>query len=186
MTAFQARALLVFVVGVLVAVTVVSSARGSSLADLRQREHRVVARVEQAKTTIRFFERHPALLYRASTKKKAWRDVGLARQRVILGRAELRRIRALIRRQTVQSIPHLREWLCIHQYEGAWTDPDAPYYGGLQMDREFQRTYGLDFYRAKGTADHWTPREQMLVAERAWKTRGFWPWPNTARRCGLL
>jgi hypothetical protein len=54
------------------------------------------------------------------------------------------------------------------------------------MDVEFQTTYGYDFYRAKGTADHWTPREQMLVAERAWKTRGFYPWPNTARDCGLI
>ena len=35
--------------------------------------------------------------------------------------------------------------------------PSAPYYGGLQMDMEFQRTYGLALYRAKGTADHWTP-----------------------------
>jgi hypothetical protein len=26
----------------------------------------------------------------------------------------------------------------------------------------------------------------MWVAERAYKTRGFWPWPNTARVCSLL
>ena len=26
----------------------------------------------------------------------------------------------------------------------------------------------------------------MWVAERAYRTRGFWPWPNTARFCGLL
>ena len=27
-----------------------------------------------------------------------------------------------------------RPWLCIHRFEGAWNDPNAPYYGGLQMD----------------------------------------------------
>lgn len=82
--------------------------------------------------------------------------------------------------------PHKREWLCIQRYEAPWTDADAPYYGGLQMDREFQRTYARALMRRKGTADRWTPLEQMWVAERAHKTRGFWPWPNTARACGLL
>jgi hypothetical protein len=28
--------------------------------------------------------------------------------------------------------------------------------------------------------------EQIWVAVRAWRTRGFSPWPNTARDCGLL
>jgi hypothetical protein len=85
-----------------------------------------------------------------------------------------------------QHPPHLSQWLCIHHYEGSWTDPNAPYYGGLQMDVEFQQTYGAELFRAKGTADHWSPLEQMWVAERAYKTRGFWPWPNTARYCGLI
>lgn len=82
--------------------------------------------------------------------------------------------------------PHKRQWLCIHRYEGSWRDPHSPYYGGLQMDLEFQSTYGRGLLRTKGTADHWTPLEQMWVAERAYRTRGFWPWPNTARYCGLL
>jgi cytochrome c peroxidase len=84
------------------------------------------------------------------------------------------------------SPPHRPQWMCIHHYEGSWKDPNAPYYGGLQMDREFQSTYGPELLRAKGTADHWTPLEQMWVAERAYRERGFWPWPNTARYCGLL
>jgi len=94
--------------------------------------------------------------------------------------------RATVARNQAQRPPHKVQWLCIHRYEGAWTDPAAPYYGGLQMDVGFQRTYGLDLYRSKGTADHWTPLEQMWVAERAYRTRGVWPWPNTARYCGLL
>jgi hypothetical protein len=83
--------------------------------------------------------------------------------------------------------PHLSAWLCIHRYEGSWTDTGAPYYGGLQMDVGFQRHYGADLLRSKGTADRWTPLEQIWVAERARRAgRGFYPWPNTARACGLI
>ena len=63
----------------------------------------------------------------------------------------------------------------------------APYFGGLQMDIGFQRTYGAGLLARKGTADHWTPLEQMWVAERALRSgRGFFAWPNTARACGVL
>jgi hypothetical protein len=83
--------------------------------------------------------------------------------------------------------PHLRAWLCIHGYEGSWHDPNAPYYGGLQMDLTFQRQYAPRLVRRKGTADHWTRYEQMWVAERAHSSgRGFFPWPSTARYCGLI
>jgi hypothetical protein len=83
--------------------------------------------------------------------------------------------------------PHRGAWTCIHRYEASWTDAAAPYYGGLQMDLGFQRTYGRSLLVRKGTADRWTPLEQMWVAERALRVgRGFWPWPNSARLCGLL
>ena len=83
--------------------------------------------------------------------------------------------------------PRKAAWLCIHRYEGAWNDPNPPYYGGLQMDWSFMRTYGGFLLRKKGTADNWTPLEQMWVAERAYRSgRGFYPWPNTARYCGLI
>jgi hypothetical protein len=90
-------------------------------------------------------------------------------------------------RYRVHHPPHLEEWLCIHRGEGAWRDPNSPYYGGLQMDISFQRAYGPALLRRKGTADHWAPFEQMWVAERALRAgRGFYPWPLTARRCGLI
>ena len=74
--------------------------------------------------------------------------------------------------------------MCIHRYEGAWSDDGSPYYGGLQMDIGFQQHYGGMLLRTKGTADNWTPLEQMWVAERAYRSgRGFYPWPNTARYC---
>ena len=83
--------------------------------------------------------------------------------------------------------PRKAAWLCIHRYEGAWNDPNPPYYGGLQMNWSFMRTYGRHLLRKKGTADNWTPLEQMWVAERAFRSgRGFYPWPNTARHCGLI
>jgi len=96
------------------------------------------------------------------------------------------RRRALSAHRRAQHPPHLSQWLCIHHYEGAWNDAWGPYWGGLQMSLTFQERYGGWLYRAKGTADHWSPLEQMWVAERAYRTRGFWPWPNTARFCGLI
>jgi hypothetical protein len=85
-----------------------------------------------------------------------------------------------------QHPPHLQAFLCIHRYEGSWSDGGGPYYGGLQMDVGFQQTYGGWLYRTKGTADHWAPIEQIWTAERAVRSRGFWPWPSTARICGAL
>ena len=86
-----------------------------------------------------------------------------------------------------QNPPHEAAWRCIHRYEGSWNDPNAPYYGGLQMDLSFQRAYGAELLARKGTADNWTPVEQMWVAERAYRSgRGFYAWPNTARYCGLI
>jgi hypothetical protein len=81
--------------------------------------------------------------------------------------------------------PELRDWLCIHRYEGSWSDPGSPYWGGLQMDLSFQETYGAWLLRHKGTAENWSPLEQIWVAVRASRTRGFSPWPSTARYCGV-
>ena len=90
-------------------------------------------------------------------------------------------------RQRAHRPPHLRAWRCIHRYEGPWRDPDPLYYGGLQMDLTFQRTYGRRLLRKKGTANRWTRLEQMWVAEKAFRAgRGFYPWPTAARRCGLI
>lgn len=80
--------------------------------------------------------------------------------------------------------PFFTTWLCIHRYEGSWSDHGAPYWGGLQMDYSFQESYGGWLLRTKGTADHWTSLEQIWVAVRAWRARGFSPWPNTAVWCG--
>ena len=105
---------------------------------------------------------------------------------------DLWRTRALAAERRAQRPPHRSQWLCIHRYErhplqGWATRTGNGYYGGLQMDISFQRTYGAEIYRRKGTANNWTALEQMWVAERAYSSgRGFYPWPNTARYCGLI
>lgn len=93
-------------------------------------------------------------------------------------------------------IPYEAEFQCIARWEAGDGRTDASvrwdvntgngYFGGLQMDRNFQRAYGATLYRTKGTANNWTREEQIRVAARAVPRRGFWPWPNTARFCGLL
>jgi hypothetical protein len=105
----------------------------------------------------------------------------------IKGAVRLWQLRAVSARKAASHPPNLRAWLCIHRYEGSWTDGGAPFYGGLQMDYGFMARYGGVLLRTKGTADNWSPLEQIWVAERARSSgRGFYPWPNTARYCGLI
>jgi hypothetical protein len=88
--------------------------------------------------------------------------------------------------------PHKRQWFCLYSHErdprqGWRTNTGNGYFGGLQMDKTFQRMYGYRLYVTKGTADNWTWYEQMWVGEMALRAgRGWYPWPNTARMCGLL
>ena len=88
----------------------------------------------------------------------------------------------------------VRGLLCIHTYEGAWDDPDSPYWGGLQMDLSFQSTYGWlragdhkwYFSERWGTADNWPIWAQVVAGIHGYFSRGWSPWPNTAHSCGLV
>jgi hypothetical protein len=54
------------------------------------------------------------------------------------------------------------------------------------MDLAFQGLYGAEFLHRWGTADTWPAWAQIRAAVRAYRSgRGFGPWPNTARACGL-
>jgi hypothetical protein len=77
---------------------------------------------------------------------------------------------------------------CIHRFEGSWSSNTGNgYYGGLQMDLAFQGLYGAEYESRWGTADNWPVWAQLRAAARAYQSgRGFAPWPNTARFCGLL
>ena len=82
--------------------------------------------------------------------------------------------------------PHYSAWTCLQSKEGSWQDAGDPYWGGLQMDRSFMRAYAPKHLLRRGWANTWTPLEQMWVAERAYASgRGFGPWPNTRRMCGI-
>lgn len=118
---------------------------------------------------------HARAVWRTKQRNKSW--------------AAEKRLRTILKYeiQVVGSHPLERSMLCIHSYEGSWTDPNAPYWGGMQMDRDFMRTYGRVFYDAWGTADNWPISVQLAVSMEAYlKGRGFYPWPNTARYCGLI
>jgi hypothetical protein len=93
---------------------------------------------------------------------------------------------AYARRQPVLDNLH-----CIHTYEGAWdavSDTVPTYYGGLQMDATFEATYGADVlaYRGGVDANLWPKHDQLMVAYRGYKVRGYTPWPTAAAACGLL
>ena len=121
------------------------------------------------RTPTSYGERHTTSLAKLTWIRNLWR-------------ARATRVRGAVRR-----VPNRGAWLCIHRHEGPWNDPHSPYYGGLQMDIPFQRAYGRYLLRKKGTANRWKPLEQMWTAEKARRSgRGFHPWPNTARRCGLI
>lgn len=116
--------------------------------------------------------------------------------------------RTVLARAQAQHPPHKAQWLCIQsgikggrwslslKYlgggmrvghgEGSWTTDGLTYDGGLQMNIGFQRTYGRQLLSSKGTANRWNAYEQMWAAEQAYRSRGFSPWPQTARDCGLL
>jgi hypothetical protein len=109
-------------------------------------------------------------------------------------RVELRQQSHVLHRYRTRAARPLRlrlarfeAWVCIHRHEAAWDDTGDPYWGGLQMDRGFMRAYGGDMIARHhgGLADTWTPAEQIVVAERAYRKRGFAPWPNTSRSCGV-
>jgi hypothetical protein len=135
---------------------------------------------------------NPRLTRRLRATTWRWQAV-MGRRRTRLGapldtrralrfwRRESRRVRRLAAHP-----PHRTGWLCIHHYEGSWRDSGDPYWGGLQMDRGFMRTYAPRMLLRRGWADHWSPLEQMWVAEHAHRGRGYTPWPNTARFCGLM
>lgn len=142
-------------------------------------EHKLVARIAHDQGVIRSVDKQA--VHAGSwlfLTNELWRERDWHAQDLAKAQAALQRIRD---RWLV------RGFICIHGHEGAWNDPNAPYYGGLQMDLGFQRAYGPELLASKGTADRWTPAEQIAVAIRAYKSgRGWHPWPNTARYCGLL
>lgn len=99
-----------------------------------------------------------------------------------------------LRSAQLRASAHFFGWLanadCIYRHEqnprqGWATRTGNGYYGGMQADLSFQRTYAPEHYRRWGTADRWPWWAQLQMAYRGWLFRGWAPWPNTSRKCGL-
>lgn len=138
---------------------------------------------------IRFYKHHRTLQSTELAGAAKWAKISLR-----IASANLRKLTAVSR---VASGSDMGAWLCIHRYEGGWGQIGyvhgvATYFGGLQMDMGFQRTYGSEFLSRYGTANHWPIIDQIIAARRArdgyggYGARGYGPWPNTARYCGLF
>jgi hypothetical protein len=158
---------------------------GSALATPTRADHaRILRKIAYYRTSAWHLQ---ILIMRPRTPSSgaAWRRRDYAfRKQVLRG---WRRRAARVWRLALNP-PSESDWDCIHRGEGDWnSNTGNGYYGGLQMDLEFQRTYAPAFLLRKGTADRWTRLEQIWVAERARRSgRGYYPWPNTARMCGLI
>ena len=73
---------------------------------------------------------------------------------------------------------------CIHSYEGSWTaNTGNGYRGGLQFGSREWRLYGG---RYAASADQASPSEQIAAGITYHAVAGFYPWPNSARMCGLI
>lgn len=149
--------------------------------------YRLVMRWFQARRSFTIHSRNPYTSFVAQSAY-AHARVMVRDHRWLLKEGEAFRQEGWKRLHPIPAIPHKSGWLCIHRYEGSWTDSDDPYWGGLQMNRGFMETYGSDMIaRFHGYANVWPVWAQMVVAERAYASgRGYGPWPNTARSCGLL
>lgn len=182
-----------------------ASAKGSAsqavtkqqIKSLKKQEHRLLG-------TLNFFKNPERrwMLHLNQQDKPCWKVklsgpeqlCSLSRGAVRISTQRLAVVRANIGRleQRLLKVGNVSHWNCIYRYErhprqGWQTKTGNGYYGGLQMDMTFQRTYGPEYLRKYGTADKWPPIVQMAVAQRAKDSgRGYYPWPNTARYCGLI
>lgn len=73
---------------------------------------------------------------------------------------------------------------CIHTHEGAWNDNTGNgYYGGLQFGAHEWSLYGGGY---APRADLASPSQQIAAGITYQALSGFYPWPATARMCGLI
>lgn len=88
------------------------------------------------------------------------------------------------------AIAHRELWLCVHRQErSSWSDPNPPYWGGLQLGSWFISHYGALLRHPAGTPDRWAPHEQMRFAEGAYRIERYsrsWlagQWPPSRGVC---
>ena len=129
-----------------------------------------------------------AYLPKPRSARLSWRAAQV-RHELAFWKKKDARSKSLARVPLARRIPRWSAWQCIARYESMkdWRSTGGTYWGGLQMDTTFMHTYGEDMIERHhgGLANTWTAVEQIVVANRAWRTRGFQPWPVTSRICGL-
>lgn len=155
-----------------------------------------VPRVCRAKPAPRLcaihWHRHRANTYRARMGERPL-PYGWAAERHSARRARILAYWAGVQHRTAL---HLNAWLaepwmpghawyhdamCVHSNEGSWTDTSATYMGGMQFDESTWTSNG-----GTGNPGQASITTQLRVSYTAWRHRGWHPWPNTARMCGLL
>jgi hypothetical protein len=99
-----------------------------------------------------------------------------------------RRVVTSLRRELSARLDRLvylvRSFECVHRFEGAWgSNTGNGYFGGLQFGSTEWRRWGG---RYAASADQASPSEQITAAIAYHALAGFYPWPNTARACGLI
>jgi hypothetical protein len=143
----------------------------------------------EARSTIRFFQRHLWIVLAPATSKKAYRHTSHARKMLTHARnLKAEALKELVALRDLWTPAHDALWECIHNGEGSWTDPNAPYYGGLQMSPGWSNSYapghGFAYY-----ANEDTPLKQKQAAEIGYQNNGYstkWlrgQWPNTSPPC---
>lgn len=169
--------LLVGVVGIAVALTIViaSPAQTPATPEVAQQTYLGMTAAQWHASSVAWMEKA-----KTRAKDRAW-----LQQRLGVRTRELLTMHRRFKAEPDRP-PHFSQWLCIHGYEATWSDPNAPYYGGLQFSHDTWERNGGHKYAPE--ANLATPLQQMWIAENAWHESGgsFSQWPNTARYCGLL
>jgi hypothetical protein len=83
---------------------------------------------------------------------------------------------------------------CIARHEGGWeSNTGNGYYGRFQANSDFAWAYGRHYAKRvsyvrfwDGMPHLWPKWAQIHMARHGYQARGWSPWPNTARACGLL
>ena len=147
---------------------------------------RVAARSRANVIRHRKFRRPVHRFYRAHREIRPWyrlRNADYWHGKVLRARALT--LHRLYVRATVWAMGSGPSCVTVHE-GGVTSNTGNGYYGRWQADTVFQLAYGPEFYRRWGVASNWPRWAQDVMAYRGWLARGWTPWPNTARACGLL